>query len=283
MTEKKRPYTKFYHDIEDRLISAKLNGTQWALVMYIQRKTVAWGEEKEKQGECISLTEFSRETGYNRTNIWSELKKLTAAKIIICTQVSKRAFNNPATWTLNHKTDDWKPEVLVNSRTVSDKQTVGKDTTTTVSEKATPTVSELANRIKKEEKIHLKKERESAVADPRFQPLKVFFYEKYLKDRGVALDASGSAYAALKDLLKRQPDWSLEYLKGNASRYIRSKDQWHRGQGNPLRFWASNTNAFIPGQDSGRGYIGEGWDPLIYYPTPTPPLVQDDDLSSNHG
>ncbi len=55
--DKARPFTKLYHDVEDALISAKLNGTQWALVMYIQKKTVAWGEEKEKKGECISLTE----------------------------------------------------------------------------------------------------------------------------------------------------------------------------------------------------------------------------------
>jgi len=280
MTEKKRPYTKFYHDIEDRLISAKLNGTQWALVMYIQRKTVAWGEEKEKQGECISLTEFSRETGYNRTNIWSELKKLTAAKIIICTQVSKRAFNNPATWTLNHKTDDWKPEVLVNSRTVSDKQTVGKDTTTTVSEKATPTVSELANRIKKEEKKDLKKQ-EPATADPRFQPLKDFFHQEFERQRGVKLDTNGSDYSKLKDLLKRQPDLELEYLKDSARMFLTSDDDFHRGQGHPLRYWATSINAFVPETSNGANvqirngvkvhFSGGGWDEIPYYPPASPP------------
>ena len=120
MTEKKRPYTKFYHDIEDALISARLNGTQLAIVLYIQRKTTGWDKE---EGECISLTEFHRATGYNRANLSVEIKMLKAAKIIICTKGG--TFTKSATWKLNYKLKDWNLKVLVNRQTVSDKETVG--------------------------------------------------------------------------------------------------------------------------------------------------------------
>ena len=256
MTEKKRPYTRFYHDIEDALISAKLNGTQLALVLFIQRKTFGWGEEKGKSGECISLTEFSRETGYHRTNIHSELKNLKAAKIIICAQASKRALNTPATWKLNDKPDTWKLGVLVNRLTVSDKKTVSEDTTPTVSEKANTPVSLEANpSLKKEEKKHLKKE-EPATADSRFQPLVNFFHETFEETRGVKLGSNGSDYSTLKAALKSRPDLELQYLKDSARMFLESKKDFYREQGNPLRYWASHINGFVPGRSNGSGEWG---------------------------
>ena len=261
MTEKKRPFTRFYHDIEDKLISAKLNGTQWAIVIFIQRNTVGW--KGRENGYPISLTKLSNETGYYRSNIGDELKRLEKAKILIC--VEGATFNRTGKWKINDKTADWETVgVYVNRRTVREKKTVSDKATRTVREKAYTPVRLEANTLKERTKETRKKE-DPAKADSRFQPLVDFFQEEYKKDRGVGLDARGWAYADVKDLLKRQPDWSLEYLKDNANRYIKSKDKWHRGQGNPLQWWANNTNAFSPdsGRDNGRGQE-DIWNPTQY-------------------
>lgn len=167
MTEKKRPFTKFHHDVEDALISARLNGTQWAIVMFIQRRTFGWGEEKGKSGECISLTEFSQATNFHRVNIWNELKNLKAAKIITC---PKGAIGTrPATWKFNDKPNTWELGVLANRLTVSDKSSVSEFTKSGVSEKANTPVSLKANSsLKKEERK--RKKGDTATADPRFKP-----------------------------------------------------------------------------------------------------------------
>jgi len=157
MTEKNQAFTRFYHNVEDALISARLNGTQLALILYIQRKTFGWGEEKGKSGECISLTEFSQATNFHRVNIWNELKRLKAAKIITCPKGAN--FTKSATWKLNDKPDTWELGVLVNRLTVSDKKTVSEDTTPTVSEKANTPVSLEANHQKKEDQKETHKER----------------------------------------------------------------------------------------------------------------------------
>ena len=94
----------------------------------------------------------------------------------------------------------------------------------------------------------LTKENKSAAkkADPRFQPLKKFFHEQYEEIRGTKLDTNVSDYKALSDLLKRQPEFSLEYLQQSAAIYLKSDKPFHVDQGHPLRFWATNITPFLP-------------------------------------
>ena len=77
------------------------------------------------------------------------------------------------------------------------------------------------------------------------------------RTRGVKLDSNGSDYSTLKQLLKRQPDMKLEYLKDSARMFLESKKDFYRQQGNPLRFWAGNINGFVPG----RSNEGNSWLP----------------------
>jgi len=209
--------------------------------MYIQRQTIGW--KGRENGYRISLTKLSNKTGYNRSNIQDELKKLERARILTC--VEKPTFTSTAKWKINDKPDTWETGVLVNRRTVGDKRTVSKDTTSTVPLNTTTTVPLQANPIKKEEKKHLKKE-DTADADPRFQPLKEFFQEEFERTRGVKLDTNGSDYSALKALLKRQPELELGYLKDSARMFLESKKDFYQQQGKPLLYWASNINGFVP-------------------------------------
>ncbi len=85
-------------------------------------------------------------------------------------------------------------------------------------------------------------------ADPRFQPLKEFFHQKYEEIRGTKLVTDGSDYAGLRNLLKQNPEFSLEDLQQAAVRYLRSDKPFHVDQGHPLRYWANNINPFLPGR-----------------------------------
>ena len=85
-------------------------------------------------------------------------------------------------------------------------------------------------------------------ADPRFQPLKKFFHEKYGEIRGTKLVTDGSDYAGLRNLLKQNPEFSLEDLQQAAVRYLRSDKPFYVDQGHPLRYWANNINPFLPGR-----------------------------------
>ena len=56
-------------------------------------------------------------------------------------------------------------------------------------------------------------------------------------------------FKALKDLLtktKNKPGYDTDALKQAAHNFLESKDEFHRKQGHPLRFWANNISAFLP-------------------------------------
>ncbi len=79
------------------------------------------------------------------------------------------------------------------------------------------------------------------------------------------LDSNGSDYSTLKAVLKRQPDFGLEYLKDSARMFLESKKDFHREQGHPLRYWAGNINGFVPGRSNGGDPDGANpFDPADY-------------------
>ena len=98
---------------------------------------------------------------------------------------------------------------------------------------------------------------ESHTADPRFKPLVDFFHEEFKKSRGVKLGTDASDYASAKALLKDRTDLGLKYLKDSALMFLESKKDFHKQQGNPLRYWATSVNGFVPGrsnENNGGGY-----------------------------
>ncbi len=229
-------HTRIADPVLEALMKAKLTGTQWDLVMAIIRKTWGWGKTEDR----ISLTQFQKLTGRHRNLIARELTALQKRNII--KQTRKPTIDRAAKWKCNKNWEVWVSPPRVTGITAEGDTSQGDRGVT--AEGARGITAEV-NLQKKEEK---KKKRAAKKAEPRFQPLKEFFHQKYEEIRGTELDTNGSDYKALKDLLKRKPKLSLEYLQQSAVIYLKSNKPFHVDQGHPLRFWANNINPFLPGR-----------------------------------
>ena len=158
-------FTRVANEILEHIAQAKLNGTQYAIVLTVWRHTYGWGRTEHE----FSQGYLAKETGLNRHQIQRELTKLIERKIILVAKEPTKS--TPQILKFNKNYDQWK--VLAKTLTVSE------SANTSVSEKANTPVSELANQVKKERKKILKKDK----------PVKPSFTEKektasnYLKDK----------------------------------------------------------------------------------------------------
>ncbi len=234
--QRENGHTDIAHEVLEALMQAKLNGTQWDLVMAVIRRTWGW----HKKQDYISLKLFQKLTGRHRNLIARELASLQKRNII--QQTRKPTLDQGAKWKINKNWETWGSPPRVTGITAEGDTSQGDRGVT--AEGARGITAEV-NLQKKEEK---KKKRAAKKAEPRFQPLKEFFHQKYEEIRGTELDTNGSDYKALSDLLKRQPELSLEYLQQSAVIYLKDDYSFHVKQGHPLRFWASNINPFLSGR-----------------------------------
>ncbi len=236
-------HTRIADPVLEALMKAKLTGTQWDLVMAIIRMTWGWGKKEDR----ISLTQFQKLTGRHRNLIARELTALQKRNII--KQTRKPTIDRAAKWKFNKNWDTWVSPPRVTGITAEGDTSQGDRGIT----------AEGARGITAEVNLQeTKRERnKSAGADPRFQPLKKFFHEQYGEIRGTKLDTNISDYKALKDLLKRQPKLTLEYLQQSALIYLKDDYSFHVQQGHPLRFWASNINPFLPRRKQWAGDLEE--------------------------
>jgi hypothetical protein len=85
-------------------------------------------------------------------------------------------------------------------------------------------------------------------AEERRGPFVEFFFAEWQSVKGRKLIAEGSDFAALDRVLKATAGdqaFALEKLRDAGARFIRSQDPFHQRQGHPLRYFASNINAFM--------------------------------------
>ena len=73
-----------------------------------------------------------------------------------------------------------------------------------------------------------------------------FFFSQYKKHRGVDLVCHDADFAQLSKLLKKLPDCKALDLCRSVKRFLTSPDKFHQGQSHPVRYWATNINAFLP-------------------------------------
>ena len=239
-------HTRIADPVLEALMKAKLTGTQWDLVMAIIRMTWGWG----KKEDYLSLTQFQKLTGRHRNQIARELTALQKRNIIQQTQ--KPTLKRAAKWKFNKDWEAWvspsrvtgvsPSRVTPKSSSVTDEvpQPVG---VTLEGDQSPPKLT-----YKRKKNKRRNKNAAPSVADPRFQPLKKFFHERYEEIRGTKLVTDGSDYAGLRKLLKQNPEFSLEDLQQAAVRYLRSDKPFYVDQGHPLRYWANNINPFLPGR-----------------------------------
>ena len=81
-------------------------------------------------------------------------------------------------------------------------------------------------------------------SDPRHQKVVDHFFRRYKKIHGVDLVCDSSDFSQLKKLLKQVPEAKASFLCQTIHRFLDSPDPFHQKQGHPLRYWASNFNAF---------------------------------------
>ena len=221
------------NDLLGHLMRARLNGTQMHLVLAVVRFTFGFHQENTS----ISVSDFAKNTGHPRRSIVRELKRLRSRNVLV--EHDKGGRNhNPSRWRVNMQFDEW----LVPNR--SPVPTGDEMVTTSGDGSVTTTGVKSVIPLKKKER---KKNRRASrkPPDPRFHPLKVFFFEEYQASRQAPLVADGSDFRALADLLKRLPDVPIKVLKDAVARYLASRHPYHLNQGKPLRFWAYNVNPFL--------------------------------------
>lgn len=129
-------FTRIANEILENIAKAKLNGTQYAIVITVWRFTYGY---QRKEAE-FSLSFLSKETGIHRNQIQPELIKLIERNILIITQ--EATWTSPQVLKFNKDYDQWR--VLVKTLTVSE------NTNRTVSENTNRGVSEFTNHIKKD-------------------------------------------------------------------------------------------------------------------------------------
>ena len=88
------------------------------------------------------------------------------------------------------------------------------------------------------------KNKSSKGADPRHQRVVDHFFRKYKEAHGVDLVCDDSDFRQLKKLLKQVPEAKTSFLCQTIHKFLDSPDPFHQKQGHPLRYWASNFNAF---------------------------------------
>jgi phage replication O-like protein O len=118
------------NDVIESVAKAKLNGTQYAIVMVVWRYTYGFHREQHE----ISLTFLVKATGINKMQIQRELTKLIDRKIL---KVEREAsFNSPKVIKFNESYQEWELPKQI---------TVSENAVSTVSELVDSTVSESAN------------------------------------------------------------------------------------------------------------------------------------------
>lgn len=110
-----------------------------------------------------------------------------------------------------------------------------------------------------------KKPQPEKSGDPRQRVFSDFFLSEWQTVRGFKLVTDKADFVALTEMLKKTASdaaYGLAPLQRAASRFIRSQDPFHLKQGHPLRYFASNINAFMgetngTHQNSGSGGPGK--------------------------
>lgn len=95
-------YTRIINKVIDELLLLPLNGTEYAVCLFVIRKT--WGYQKKE--DSISISQFEEAVKRDRSGIKVALKKLQAANILLC--VKKGNINGDSNvWSFNKYYEKW--------------------------------------------------------------------------------------------------------------------------------------------------------------------------------
>ena len=122
-------YTKIANEVLDNIAKAKLNGTQFRILMVVWRSTYGWDKKEFKLSESF----LANATGIHKQQIKRELKEMLKLGLLV--EVEKPTFNTSRVIGFNKRYQE--------SIEVAKKIPVSEIDTSTGSELDTPTGSEL--------------------------------------------------------------------------------------------------------------------------------------------
>jgi phage replication O-like protein O len=232
----REPHTQFPNDILDTLVGAGLPGIQLAIVLAIIRQTYGWNRDSWK----ISQRKFAESTGRSLRAIHDDLHAIQQRRIIIQTQ--RGSGTGPAHWRVNPQIDEWIRASVELECNAKPECSVEPECNTSVEPECNAKRPHLLKKVLKKNKGIAAK---SSAADPRFKPLVDFFFEEYKKRRETKYIPLPAEFKAIKDLLRRAKNLSLDNLKAAVERFLGSSDLFHQKQGKPLLYFCNNVNAFL--------------------------------------
>ncbi len=117
---RKSAFTKFPNELLEEICRSPFNGTEFAVLLALIRKTVGWHKPADK----ISLSQFVKLTCRGKRNIQTALKRLEQGWVLV--KVLSYSGRTATVWMLNTSTDEWDLSEWRNHATQSRDQTVAQ-------------------------------------------------------------------------------------------------------------------------------------------------------------
>ena len=233
-------FTSFPNDRLEALMSASdITRAESQVILSIVRLTFGF----QKDEAPISIAWLGHLTGLPRRSVSRCLASLQGKNVVSATGYQLIDGQKVSVWKVAPPST-WK---VVTTRTLPSAK--GSDRSdTTGSDHTDPKAVTTRSPIKETEKKK-KKETRSASADERFKPLKDFVFSEYKRIKGMSLNPvfNGSDGKALTQMLRSLPQVPPEVLKSAWTAFLLSQDKFYRKMhgSHPVRYWASNVNAFL--------------------------------------
>lgn len=80
----KNGYVPLANELIEHLATVNIPGQEWRIIMVLLRKTWGWKQDnRRKDWDWISITQFEKATGMKKANVYSSLKSLLVKRIIL--------------------------------------------------------------------------------------------------------------------------------------------------------------------------------------------------------
>ena len=133
--QKENGHTGIANELLEPIIAAKLNGTEYAVLLYVIRKTYGY----LKPEDWISYTQFEKATNRTRPNVWKAIESLVTKKILVTKkELGKTLYRLNKDYTqwvvtktklvTKKKLSSYEKEMEVVTKTKPTKETITKET-----------------------------------------------------------------------------------------------------------------------------------------------------------
>jgi len=250
-------HLKIANEVWEHLASASLLGSEFQVLLAIIRKTWGW---KKKRNE-LALSELCLLTALPHATAARAMKTLLEKGML--SQVKGGGRGKRSQWSFVKDWEVWKLSHAGDSKINSPRNETEINCPMDESSSVSPTgqiniTDETVSRpnplipvapaspkatSKERKAIQSHKQHET---DSRLAPLKVFIEAEYLRARLCKLITDKSDWIQVNTMLRRtNGTFSAEQLEKAWTSFLESPSRFHQEQGHPLRWWASNLNAFV--------------------------------------